>query len=143
MAGCINTKQANEWRDKYRAKKAAKIKKQQETRLAMKSTESLGIEVNEDVTEETEKKPWAQDQCFGQVSLPSEPVGAILIGLGVVEDPVYADLSGQTSAGRLPKPKSTNSADLLYKHSRRKKSDKAPFKMSKFKNVAAKTHNRR
>ena len=143
MAGCINTKQANEWRDKYRARKAAKIKKQQEALLAMQSAESLGIEANEDVQEEHEKKRWAQGQCFGRVSLPSEPVGAILIGLGVIEDPIYADLSGQTSAGRLPKPKSTNSADLLYKHSRKKKPNRTPFKMSKFKNIAAKTHNRR
>lgn len=143
MAGCINTKQANEWRDNYRAKKAARMKKARETLLAAQADQSLGLPASEEVEEEPAKKPWAEDQCFGRVSLPSESVGKLMVGLGVVEDKTYADLSGQTSAGKLPKPKSTKSADLMYKHSRRKPSDKVPFKLSKFKNIPAKTHNRR
>lgn len=143
MAGCINTKQANEWRDNYRAKKAAKMKKTREAFLATQADESLGLPTSKKDKEEPVKKPWAEGQCFGRVSLPSESVGALMVGLGVVEDKTYADLSGQTSAGKLPKPKSTKSADLMYKHSRRKPSGKVPFKLSKFKNVPAKTHNRR
>lgn len=143
MAGCINTKQANEWRDNYRAKKAAKMKKAREAFLAAQADESLGLPSSEEVTEEPVKKPWSKDQCFGRVSLPSESVGNLMAGIGVIEDSTYADLSGQTSAGKLPKPKSTKSADLMYKHSRRKPSGKVPFKLSKFKNIPAKTHNRR
>ena len=78
---------------------------------------------DKEAVEEGPKKPWEGDICFGSISVPSEPVGKWLIGLGNVEDPTYADLSGQTAAGRL-KPRSTNSVDLLYKNSRKKPSRK-------------------
>ena len=98
----------------------------------------LGVEVkkeDKEAVEEGPKKPWEGDICFGSISVPSEPVGKLLIGVGNVEDPTYADLSGQTAAGRLPKPRSTNSADLLYKNSRKKPLKKDRFKLSKFKNI--------
>ena len=136
--GCINTKQANEWRDAYRARKEAKEAKRRELLLKIQADEMLGVEVkkeDKEAVEEGPKKPWEGDICFGSISVPSEPVGKLLIGLGNVEDPTYADLSGQTAAGRLPKPRSTNSADLLYKNSRKKPLKKDRFKLSKFKNI--------
>lgn len=136
--GCINTKQANEWRDAYRARKEEKEAKRREMMLKIEADESLGIAVKKEELEavqEGPKKPWDGDTCFGSISIPSEPVGKLLVGMGNVADTTYADLSGQTAAGRLPKPRSTNSADLLYKNSRKKTSTRQPFKMSKFKKV--------
>ena len=138
--GCINTKQANEWRDAYRARKEEKEAKRREMMLKIEADESLGIAVKKEELEavqEGPKKPWEGDICFGSISVPSEPVGKLLAGMGIVPDSTYADLSGQTAAGRLPKPRSTNSADLLYKNSRKKASAKQPFKMSKFKKVGS------
>ena len=138
--GCINTKQANEWRDAYRARKEAKEAKRREMLLKIEADESLGIAVkkeDKEAVQEGPKKPWEGDICFGSISIPSEAVGTLLVGVGNVKDSTYADLSGQTAAGRLPKPRSTNSADLLYKNSRRKPSSKEPFKMSKFKKIGS------
>ena len=141
VAGCINTKQANEWRDNYRAKKAVRAKIAKDKFLKLQADEALGLDTEQPSMDEP-KRPWGENACFGKVSEPSETVGNLMIGMGVIEDPVYADLSGQTAAGRLPKPRSTNSADLLYKNSRKPANTSVPFKMSKFKNVKAKTINR-
>ena len=100
--GCINTKQANEWRDAYRARKEAKEAKRRELLLKIQADEMLGVEVkkeDKEAVEEGPKKPWEGDICFGSISVPSEPVGKLLIGLGNVEDPTYADLSGQQPLG--------------------------------------------
>jgi len=85
------------------------------------------------------KMPWDRSHTFGKLSKPSEPVGALLTsGYPTGRDPAYVDVSGQTKAGRLPKPRPTNSSTLLTKSSRQKlkpRSSDPLFKLTKFKST--------
>ena len=87
------------------------------------------------------KDGWDRSNVFGKVSKPSEPVGTLLSSeFAAQPDPAYADVSGQTKAGRLPKPRPTNSSELLTKSSLvklAKPSQKPLFKLSKFRKARA------
>ena len=157
IAGCLTVKQANEWRTEYRKKKAisdrAKQAKREESARRAGAGPAVTMmstmrEAQEQVVHCTvgsigagPKDGWDRANVFGKVSKPSEPVGTLLSSeFAAQPDPAYADVSGQTKAGRLPKPRPTNSSELLTKSSGvklAKKSTKPLFKLSKFKRANA------
>ena len=157
IAGCLTVKQANEWRTEYRKKKAIsdRVKQAKREEAARRAGAGPAVtmvscmrEAQEQVVNCTvgtvgagPKEGWDRANVFGKVSKPSEPVGTLLSSeFAAQPDPAYADVSGQTKAGRLPKPRPTNSSELLTKASGvklAKKSNKPLFKLSKFKRVNA------
>jgi hypothetical protein len=157
IAGCLTVKQANEWRTEYRKKKAItdRVKQAKREEAARRAGAGPAVTMVSTLREAQEqvvnctvgsvgagpKDGWDRANVFGKVSKPSEPVGTLLSSeFAAQPDPAYADVSGQTKAGRLPKPRPTNSSELLTKSSGvklAKKSNKPLFKLSKFKRANA------
>ena len=157
IAGCLTVKQANEWRTEYRKRKAISDRQKQAKREEAARRAGAGPavvmvscmrEAQEQVVNCTvgtmgpgPKDGWDRANVFGKVSKPSEPVGTLLSSeFASQPDAAYADVSGQTKAGRLPKPRPTNSSELLTKSSSvklAKASTKPLFKLSKFKKVSS------
>jgi hypothetical protein len=153
IAGCLTVKQANEWRTEYRKKKAIADREKQKkieekaaragggnTNIIMRSAMREAQEQIINCTVGTEgpepKSGWDRANVFGKVSKPSEPIGTLLSSeFAAQPDPAYVDVSGQTKAGRLPKPRPTNNFEFLKKSSALKlapKSNKGQWKMKKF-----------
>jgi len=153
IAGCLTVKQANEWRTQYRKKKVIKDRgkqrrKEEEAARAGGTSSDMVMqsalrEAQEQVLKCTvgtmgdgPKEGWDRANVFGKVSKPSEPLGTLLSSeFAAQPDPAYADVSGQTKAGRLPKPRATNNFELLKKSSAVKlapRSTKGEWKMKKF-----------
>lgn len=156
IAGCLTVKQANKWRTEYRKRKHEADQRRQKRKMAEAAAAGSGVvegqifmssmrAANEQINQPLGagpgeiKHPWDRSHTFGKLSKPSEPVGALLTsGYPTGPDPSYVDVSGQTKAGRLPKPRPTNSSTLLTKssHQKLKPRQKDPsnlFKLSKFK----------
>ena len=155
IAGCLTVKQANAWRTEYRKKKAVadkQMQKKKEERAARAGGGSKEImlstmrEAQEQVLKCTVGNtgedgepvdPWDRSHVFGRVSKPSEPVTTLLTSeFSAQPEAAYADVSGQTKAGRLPKPRPTNSSELLTQNSRRKLAPPSTdplWKITKFK----------
>tara|TARA_B100000780_G_C21046067_1_gene419905 strand:- start:105 stop:1082 length:978 start_codon:yes stop_codon:yes gene_type:complete len=158
IAGCLTVKQANEWRAQYRKKKAVSDREKQkkiEAKAARAGGGSKDVVMMSAMRESQQqvetctvgtmgsgpKEGWDRANVFGKVSKPSEPLGTLLSSeFAAQPDPAYADVSGQTKAGRLPKPRATNNFELLKKSSALKlapKSKKGAWKMKKFGNAKA------
>lgn len=158
IAGCLTVKQANAWRTEYRKKKAVtdrekQIKIEEEAaragggetnvimRSAMREAQEQVVNCTVGTLGDGKKSGWDRANVFGKVSKPSEPIGTLLSSeFAAQPDPAYADVSGQTKAGRLPKPRATNNYEFLKKSSARKlapKSTAPEWKMKKFGRVQA------
>ena len=153
IAGCLTVKQANEWRAQYRKKKAVTDREKQKkieaeaARAGGGSSDVIMMSAMREAQEQVvnctvgslgsgPKSGWDRANVFGKVSKPSEPLGTLLSSeFAAQPDPAYADVSGQTKAGRLPKPRATNNYEFLKKSSAAKlapKSTKGQWKMKKF-----------
>jgi|EP00949_MAST-11_sp_MAST-11-sp1_P004847 hypothetical protein len=143
IAGCLTVKQANQWRDNYRAEKAIRLKKlAEETKRKEAAGEVTKVVVGEN-GEVRKKMPWEEnDLAFGKLSKPSEPTSTLLSSEFAKDaEPRYTNVSGQIKSGKLPLARPTNNSILLEQSSRRKLAQtttKGPFKLKKFQNVSSK-----
>ena len=158
IAGCLTVKQANEWRTQYRKKKAVQDRNRQKKKedqaaraggtakdvvmmSAMRESQQQVMTCTVGTQGSGPKDGWDRANVFGKVSKPSEPIGTLLSSeFAAQPDPAYADVSGQTKAGRVPKPRATNNFELLKRSSAVKlapKSTKGAWKLKKFSKAKA------